>query len=1160
MALGVGLGLGLAVGCSPAPNPSGPSSEPGQEQPLVPDLMVRGVAHAEIDEWPAAIASFEQALAIGGDDPVLVYNLAVCQLRSDQPEFAVATLQRIDDTAPAEVRARAHYLRGKLALEAGDLESELAAYRQAMALDPSEPAYPFALSQLVPRLGAAGEAEVGPLLERAAEIWPDNARLEADLIAWSLSQPDPDAWPGALDRLSRLTPGEAQAAALLERARAELVAEPERAPTSARRALNVLRPGKRFQSDWAALEARLALLPRRWPARPELLASPAAAVATPTLELADLLPDPALASDEGVLALVASIDAVDAASPALRATDLTLLTDRRLVALDRARDSFRPVGEVAGGRRLLIGDLDADGRMERIVLGDRGLAVFRRQAEEGWSQDPGPASPPLSDGILVDYELDGDLDLLLIEAQGEILLARNLGEGGLAAPTDAGLPVARGTRLLARDLDGDVDPELLVADGERITLLRNLRQEEYRWDGELSVEGAVEDWLVIDLDGDATLDLIVVVAGRLRIFRSRGLQGFEPDLEADATVASRLGEASAVLSIDAADLDLDGAPELVVEYRDVGEGRTVEVLAIDSWTSLVAVHGLDPKGEGLVTTDLDRDRDPDLVLLTPRGLKTLHSGGAEGQGWVELVLRGLASKVPLDGRGARVDVWFGLERRSFQPDLPEIVVGAGGRRPALVEVTWPNGITEFVFEPEVERTHEVKQELRVEGSCPFLYASDGRDLRFVTDVLSLAPLGMLADGERYVPADPEEYLRLPDWVVPDVDSGDLRLAITEELREVAYLDQAELVVVDAPAEVNVYNGERWIEGMVEGLDLRLLGPLQRPTRVRDAADRDVLDLVAERDHRYLRHSAPGRRYQGAGHARALEFAVPSELAATGRVALLMTGWLHWGNTSTNVARSQDPEGRPVFPYLELPNADGSWRRVELAVGLPAGKTKPIVVELGDRLDPEDPRFRITTDFEVYWDWIAVAEALPLGRSPHREQRLAPARAELGFAGFSRWYRPAPDGPYLFDRTDRRPYPWRPTESGERVLSWTEHQGFYSPYGEATAAITGLDDQLVVFGSGEELTLDFDLGALAPPPAGWERTYFLHLEGWEKDGDPNVACSQTVGPLPRRGAGAYSCEGVVSPNAEPSTATGRWVDGQRLHRRVRAALRSGLGPR
>ena len=502
--------------------------------------MVRGVAHAEVEQWTEAIDSFEAALEAGGEDPVVLFDLAVCMLRSDQPQRAAEILERIGPEAPAEYRARVQYLRGKLALEAGEIEAEVEAYRQAMALDSTEPAYPFALAEILPRLGKAAETEVGPLLERALELWPENARLQADLVAWRLDQPDPVEWQRAIDSLSELTAGDPASAAFVDRARSGLEAEPDRAPVAARRVLHLLRPGKRYQNDWAALEARLALLPLRRPATPELLASQRPTEATVVLETADMLPGTSFAANEQPLEMVASIDAIDSEAAPLRAADLTLLTDRGLSVLDRSGSSFLSVGEVVGGRRLLAGDLDADGRMERIVLGSAGLAIFRRpEASEGkgWTRDRGPSSPGVLEGILVDFELDGDLDLLMIDGAGELLLSLNLGEAGIAPPEAPDLPIGRGRRLLASDLDGDVDPDLLVADGERIAVLTNLRQGEYQVRGELQVGGEVDDWLTLDLDGDGHIDLAAVIGGRLRFFRGRGLQGLEPDPDRDAIAA-----------------------------------------------------------------------------------------------------------------------------------------------------------------------------------------------------------------------------------------------------------------------------------------------------------------------------------------------------------------------------------------------------------------------------------------------------------------------------------------------------------------------------------------------------------------------------------------------------------------------------------------------
>ncbi len=485
----------------------------------------------------------------------------------------------------------------------------------------------------------------------------------------------------------------------------------------------------------------------------------------------------------------------------------------------------------------------------------------------------------------------------------------------------------------------------------------------------------------------------------------------------------------------------------------------------------------------------------------------------------------------------------------------------------MVRATWPNGISEYLFAPP-PRTRQVLQlTMRIEGSCPFLYASDGDRLRFVTDILGLAPLGMLMSSPlgsrgRYVPADPEEYLRLPDWVRPR--GGELELAVTEELREVAYLDQAELVVVDAPGDVVVMNGEQWLEGMVEGLALRLLTPLVPPAAAYDHLGEDALERLRHQDHSYLAPRSGKRRYQGAMEPHRLTLELPPEVAAAKRPALVMVGWLHWGNTSTNVARAQDPLGAPLFPFLEVGDGHGGWRRTATAVGLPAGKTKPVVVDLTGAVNPADPRLRVTTDFEVYWDLVAAATLRPEAGTQHRVYRLAARTARLRYGGFSRWFRPSADGPYLFDYGDRRPYPWRQDPAGrELALSWQEHEGYYTAFGPVAELLESADDRFVVFGSGEEVALGFDLTALPPLASGWRRTFFLHSEGWEKDGDPNVACSQTVLPLPYRGMRGYPCAGGASIDSRPEAVQGppgpagdgaersRWVAHSRLTRRVAA---------
>jgi hypothetical protein len=1146
--------LGFGCGADPVSRMT-----PEERIDRLQDLLIRGVAHSEIGEWPEAIEQFSEALPLADGDPVVAFGLAVAHFRSGDPEIAREWLDRIDETAPEQLRGRVAYLRGKLALEAGDVDGEAEAYRQAAEIDSSEPAYPYSLSQVVPRIGGAvAQEEVGVLLRRAAELWPDNGRIGAELAQWFLGRDDVEERQRGVDLVVELGTGDPDVEVLVSRGLEEFAEDPNRTPVSLRRALNLLRPGKRFQTDSASLEARLAVLPFARPVTIALRRTSTPAYAALTLQSAQLLPEVPFAGQERVLDVVSSNDAVEIPATGAREADLTILTDRGVWFLARDQEEFELVTNLdSAPRQLVVGELDGDGWMEILLLTADGMTLWGRPEGSWTGQDLEPelaTAAGLDRLLAVDFEHDGDLDLLATDEEGALFLVTHRGEAGLGIPEPAPLPrTGSVSRLVAVDLDNDVDQDLVLVGEGFLRVLTNWRQGEYRVSQELALgfEGSeqIERLLRVDYDSDGHFDVVGLADGGLLYWHNDGLGGLVADRGARER-ARNLIDGNRVRSLGMGDFDLDGETDLsLVHSGPDGESRLSLLMAQGRPGLGAQIAWDDGVISGLTALDLDGDHDPDPLAWGTDGLAMATNTGAEGQGWLGLTLRGLVGKVPLDGRGARLDVSFGLDSRTFAIERSEMIVGLGGRTPALIKVTWPNGISEFLFEPESNAAHVIEQELRIEGSCPFLYASDGNEKRFVTDILGLAPLGMLAGPGRYVPPDPEEYLRLPDWVAAE---GVVELSITEELREVAYLDQVELVVVDAPGNIEVYNGERWIEGFVDGLDLRLLSSLQTPAAVRDNRNRDVLDIVADLDQRYLTNHDGDRLYQGAVPVHQLEIELPGDVAASERAALVLTGWLHWGNTSTNLARAQDPSGATVFPYLEVPSREGGWHRVDLDVGLPAGKTKPVVVELTGILDEGDPRVRITTDFEVYWDQIAVAEALPVAATSHRVNRVAPQLAELSFGGFSSWYRPAKNGPFLFDYSDRRPIPWRENSSGERPIAWQEHEGHYTRFGTATDLVSEIDDRLIVFGAGEELALSFDVDTLPALPDGWKRTLFLHSEGWEKDGDPNVACGQTVGPLPSRAMGEYPCSGFGAVDLDEAAGVqrgDRWVDRRRLERRV-----------
>jgi hypothetical protein len=68
-------------------------------------------------------------------------------------------------------------------------------------------------------------------------------------------------------------------------------------------------------------------------------------------------------------------------------------------------------------------------------------------------------------------------------------------------------------------------------------------------------------------------------------------------------------------------------------------------------------------------------------------------------------------------------------------------------------------------------------------------------------------------------------------------------------------------------------------------------------------------------------------------------------------------------------------------------------------------------------------------------------------------------------------------------------------------------------------LTSADDQMVVMGSGDEMTVRFRAPAEDPPP-GWKRDFILYSVGWDKDADLNTVYGQTAEPLPYNAMPSY----------------------------------------
>jgi hypothetical protein len=351
--------------------------------------------------------------------------------------------------------------------------------------------------------------------------------------------------------------------------------------------------------------------------------------------------------------------------------------------------------------------------------------------------------------------------------------------------------------------------------------------------------------------------------------------------------------------------------------------------------------------------------------------------------------------------------------------------------------------------------------------------------------------------------------------------GRYRVRVTEELREVSYLDQIHLVALDHPADLEIFTNDKFKGPPFP--DFRLFGVRRRiaPLRALGPQGEDVRELLLARDGRYP--TTFRRDYAGVAevHTLELDFGAPTSGAPPDDAVLVLSGWVDWADGSTFLGSAQRQGGGLLMPQLQaLDPASGEWRTVLEDMGIPAGKPKSIVVDLAGKLPPGARRLRIVTNLCVYWDQIFLAEGA--ASPPSRLTPLAPASADLRFRGFS-----TPVIHPLRQQPERFDY--------QRVMAttmWNPTPGLYTRYGDVRELLSAVDDLLVVMGSGDEVELGFDGTKLPPLPSGWRRDFLLLFDGWAKDADANTAFSQSVEPLPFHAMSRYPYpEGERFPDDE-----------------------------
>ncbi len=1017
----------------------------------VPHLNA-GIVLLVLQRLPESKAELEQAAKLAPQNPRVWYNLGLLERAQSNCEASIRDFEQVVKLDPTS--ADAYYFLGSCYLEQQKFDKAAEEYREAIRLNPMHPSAEFGLARALQRSGNAADAKVH--LARFEHIThnklgPVIAPTYGDQGAYSIAE--------------EIKSGSPPVGPMIPITFASVA----------------LPADKTIRSSASALGGGMCLIDLEGKGKPDLLAL-----------------------GQG---------------------------DNAIAYYHHTQDGFelssaKKLGLTASGSAIAcaVGDFDNDTHPDLAVAMSDRVILYRNMGDGTFAdvtEKSGITQLNKPSGLtFIDFDHDGDVDLFVTGSAREgnpagtpNVLWRNNGNQTF---TEWTTPTALGgsghtTSAVLSDLNNDRAVDFAVAGGdEGVTLYFNQREGKFVAQplypkGDLPPAVGVT---IVDFNKDGWMDIAVSHSGAPGLTLWKNIDGkrFE-------RVPLPLAEVKQAWGVTPIDVDNDGWIDLAAVV-ETGRGNEVRVLrnkGTGEFEDVTASLGLDkplsPSARSLVALDADGDGDADLIVSQIDGPPTLlrNDGGNKNHS-VQINLEGNADNKTAIGTKVEIfagGLWQKWEVPGASGYLSQgsgsILAGLGSwTEPVIVRMLWPTGVPQDELNVAAKGAYEAKELDRRGSSCPVVFAWNGSKYEFITDTIGAAVIGhWVSPYARNIP-DPDEWVKVDGSQLQPKD-GYLSLRLGEPMEEVNFVDQARLVAIDHPVNSEVYPNERFKNDPPFPEKKTIFAEQARPVAgAWDNDGKDVLATLSKFDHQYVRDFT-NLPYAGFANTHTLTLDL-GPWSPDKPLRLLLHGFIEYFS-ATSLYSAWQAGLAPISPYIEAQMPDGSWKRVVDDMGFPAGLPRTIVADLTDKLPVGVTRIRITTNLQIYWDQILVSNE-PDRSDLVKETEVPLAAASLGFRGYPHQI----DGATPGDLTYRY-------EEASVTGPFVRQRGPYTHYGDVTPLLTSIDDRFVIFGSGEDIDLEFSASALPPLPAGWKRDYFFYANGYVKDMDYYEAMPFTVAAMP-----------------------------------------------